>query len=337
MKSLWATPIFHLFESLTLDKGASTFVRLFRSRHVADLQLIFWSSCLLMLAGSVFVSVWHTWVDSTGVVGSATLISAIVGVGCGVLAWTYQTGSVRLGVVDLFSCEITTICRVLAVVNMAPHLVQMYRTPPPVLIKFNSQEQYSPVFDNNSKDLEVLEARVVERVTEFYTYLKAMRDYFRILDAIEQPRDNIDRWHLGVRNVIYMLFLMLESARATVDRLIEYEPERAENTIMILLSELVAFGLLLEDFEARGKENKDHDARLERLRLRKGDYPPIVSSIYTRTLASGESEGPERERWQRAVALIGELNQRYHEVFGEWIDPVAASAASRAMAQSNEA
>jgi hypothetical protein len=209
---------------------------------------------------------------------------------------------------------------------MAPHLVQMYRTPPPVLIKFNSQEQYSPVFDNNSKDLEVLEARVVERVTEFYTYLKAMRDYFRILDAIEQPRDNIDRWHLGVRNVIYMLFLMLESARATVDRLIEYEPERAENTIMILLSELVAFGLLLEDFEARGKENKDHDARLERLRLRKGDYPPIVSSIYTRTLASGESEGPERERWQRAVALIGELNQRYHELFGEWIDPAAAHA-----------
>ena len=83
MKSLRVTPLSHLFESLTLDKGASTFVRLFRSRHVADLQLIFWSSCVLMLAGSVFVFVWHKWVDNTGVIGSATLISAIVGVGCG--------------------------------------------------------------------------------------------------------------------------------------------------------------------------------------------------------------------------------------------------------------
>jgi hypothetical protein len=36
-------------------------------------------------------------------------VGAIVSVGGGVLAWTYQTGSARLGVVDLFACEIATL------------------------------------------------------------------------------------------------------------------------------------------------------------------------------------------------------------------------------------
>jgi hypothetical protein len=48
---------------------------------------------------------------------------------------------------------------------------------------------------------------------------------------------------------------MFESARNSVDRLVEYEPERAQNTITILLSEPVAYSLLLEIFE---KEERDH-------------------------------------------------------------------------------
>ena len=40
------------------------------------------------------------------------------------------------------------------------------------------------MFDANAKELEVLEAIIVERVTEFYTNLKTSRDYRRGLSYI---------------------------------------------------------------------------------------------------------------------------------------------------------
>lgn len=326
-----AVSLFHFWRALTKDKAASTFIRLARSQHVADLQLIFWTSWILMLAGSIFVIIWHKWFDSSGVIGSGALISGIVGVGCGVLAWTYQTGSTRLGIVDLFACEITTTCRVIAIAETAPRYVQMYRDPPSRPLNFISQEQYSPVFDQNSKDLEVLEARVVERVTEFYTYQKALRDYLRLLGAVERPQDDAERWRQGMRNVIYMLFLMLESARRSVDRLVEYEPERAQNTITILLSELVAYGLLCEAFEAEALLRPGYNARAERLRLRKSDYLKHVPTIYWRANSLRDDK-----EWQGAAALIGELNHRYHDVFGEWIEPDPACSPEPSVARAPE-
>jgi hypothetical protein len=303
---------FSFWRALTKDNAASTFIRLAKSEHVADLQLIFWTSCVLMLAGSIFVTTWHKWVDSSGVIGSTTLISAIVGVGFGVLAWAYQTGSARLGVVDLFACEITTICRVVTIAETAPRYVQLYSNPPPLPMNFDSHEHYSPVFDKNSKDLEVLEARVVGRVTEFYTYLKALRDYLRLLSAIERPQDERERWSAGMRSVIYMLFLMLESARKSVGRLIEYEPEQAQNTIEILLSELVLFCLLLKVFEEDAEEHPGYNARSERLRLRKVDYSTLAHEIYARVNLKRD-----RRNWQKSVALLEELDHRYHDAFGE--------------------
>jgi hypothetical protein len=216
--------------------------------------------------------------------------------------------------VDLFACEITTICRVTTIAETAPRYVQLYKDPPPLPMKFVSQEQYCPVFDTNSKDLEVLEARVVERVTEFYTYQKALRDYLRLLGSIERPQDEGERWGAGMRSVIYMLFLMLESARKSVERLIEYEPERAQNTITILLSELVLYGMLLKVFEADEQKYPGYNARAERLRLRKEDYSVLAHAIYARANSQrGDSS------WQEAVALIGELNHRYYDAFGEWL------------------
>ena len=70
---------------------------------------IFWEACPADAHWDcVFILIFHPLLDSLGVIGATAQISAIVGVGCGVLAWTYQTGSSRLGVVDLFSCEIIT-------------------------------------------------------------------------------------------------------------------------------------------------------------------------------------------------------------------------------------
>lgn len=321
-----------LWSRLTSDDGASTLCRLFVSRHVADLQLIFWSSLILMLAGIVFIIIataWITidWPQMANLTLSTTLLGAVVGVGLGALAWTYQTGSARLGVVDLFACEVATICRVIAIADMASHLEQMYETPPSTPMKFESQEQYSPIFNSNSKDLEVLEARVVEPVAEFYTYLKAMRDYLRLLGTIERPQDDKVKWRTAVQNVTYMLLMMLESGRKTVGQLLEFDPEKAENTIMILLSELVSFKMLVEKFEMQYGEGPSSNARLERLRLRKKKYPSIVRAAYdsAKNHAEANSED-ELERWQRAEALLGELDQTYHRVFGEWIAPQDAPA-----------
>ena len=49
--------------------------------------------------------------------------------------------------------------------------------------------------------------------------------------------------------VIYMFFLMLESGRKAVGELLEPGPDQVQNTIMILLSELVAYGKLLEIYK----------------------------------------------------------------------------------------
>lgn len=314
--------MFRLWATLTKDKSASTFIRLAKSQHVADLRLIFWSSCVLMFLGSVFIAVSHHWIDSNGIIGPSALISVIVGTGCGVLVWTYQTGSARLGTVDLFACEITTICRVIAIAETAPRYIQMARKPPLSAVNFNSQEQYTPVFDQNAKDLETLEARVVERVTEFYTYLKAMRDYLRVLNTIHRPFDDAEQWRMGVRNIIYMLFLMLESARRSVERLIEYEPEQVQNTITILLSELAAYGFLVETFEDEARERPGYNARRERLRLRRDGYLKLVPEIYWKAHGLGADK-----EWEPAAALLEELKQHYHDAFDEWITPNEAEAA----------
>ena len=237
---------FRLWKSLTRDDAASTFRRLFKSHHVVDLQLIVWCTVFSMIIGSLFVYVWHTYIDDTGVIGSTALISTIWGTGCAALGWCYLTGSSRLGVVDLFACEISTICTVTAVAETATRLIAMHNNPPKEPVRFVSDEDYTPVFANNSKDLEALEARVVGPTTEFYTYLKAFRDYLRRVGEINTPSGNCMRWEDGVRSVIYMLFLMLESARKSLEELIEFEPEQAESKIMILLNELTAYCFLLD-------------------------------------------------------------------------------------------
>jgi hypothetical protein len=315
---LLAVDPLRLWKVLTQDQAASTFRRLFASRHVADLQLIFWASCFLMIAGALFAFFWDRWSDDSDVIGGSVLISAIVGTGCGVLAWCYLTGSTRLGVVDLFACEITTICKVVAISEAAPHLVDLFSNPPPARMRFSSEEEYSPVFNNNSKDLQVLEARVVEPVTEFYTYLKTMRDYLRRLGDIEKPSEEVQRWRSTITNVIYMTFLMLESARKSVVNLVEFAPEQVEGQITILLSELVAFKFLIDHYERTCRDQ--YDARLERLRLRKRDYPEIVANVYHNTKYYKDRPGRDQKAWERAAALLAELNRRYFDAFGEDLD-----------------
>jgi hypothetical protein len=328
---------FAILRQLRLGKESSTFERLGRSRHVADLRLIFSVTVILMIAGVIaalafcfeyqVVSNWKELHDSHGVwpwvrqgfaaiVSSGPFIGAILIMGGGVLAWTYQTGSARLGVVDLFACEIATLCRVAAVVDMVQRYIALFENGPeagqPHVVdgespsdtsRFTSQESYFPVFDSSVKDLQALEADVVKHVTAFYTYMKVVRDTLRKLADIKPPVEGgrpDDDWHRAICSVIYMQFLGLESARKAIKDLVEFEPTQAEDMITVALSELLAYGFLREHF--RG------DLRQRRLEARDESYRRDIPAL-NRLVMTGQ--GPQ---WETAKDLSTEMMKRFDRV-----------------------
>lgn len=273
------------------------------------MRLLFGIVLFLLIIVSPILIHQHAKGGDNSLIGSPTLAAGIVAIALTALARIYQMGSVRLGIVDLFSWEIITICRVVAVVDFAHTLVAMYNDPPPEAKKFTSEENYSPIFDGNAKDLENLEARVAERVTEFYTYLKTMRDYLRGLADIDHPNDTPDAWQMSVKNTTYMLFLMLESAREAIDNLVEYEPERALYRAEILLSEIVAYGFLWDKYSGDIARRPEHDALFQRLNLRKGKYQPQVDRLTHLVSANIYKPQPEHETWVKVQVLLNELNR----------------------------
>jgi len=328
---------FAIVRQLRVGKESSTFERLGCSRHVADLRLIFSVAVILMVVGVIaalafcceyeVVSNWKElheshniwpWVRHglAAIASSGPFIGAICAVGGGVLVWTYQTGSARLGVVDLFACEIATLCRVGAVVEMVQRYVDLFQRGPQAGMshvvdgelpadtsRFTSQESYFPVFEASVKDLQVLEANVVKHVTAFYTYMKVMRDSLRRLAEIKAPVSGStcdDDWHRAICNVIYMQFLALESARRAIMDLVEFQPTRAEDMITILLSELLAYGFLREQFKG--------DLRERRLAARDVSYRQDVPALHRFVMAG------EGAQWDAAKDLSAEMMTRVARV-----------------------
>jgi hypothetical protein len=326
-----------ILRQLRSGKESSTFERLGWSRHVADLRLIFSVTVILMIVGVIaalafcfeyrVVSNWKElhgsssdlpWVRQAlaAIVASGPFVGAICILGGGVLAWTYQAGSARLGVVDLFACEIATLCRVGAVVDMVQRYVDLFETGPhPALphvvdgdsptdaSRFNSQESYFPVFDTSVRDLQALEADVVKHVTAFYTYMKVMRDTLRKLAHIRPAADGgrCDDWHRAICSIVYMQFLALESARLAIKDLVELEQTQAEDMITVLLSELPAYGFLREQFQG--------DLRQRRLQARDAAYRRDVPALHDLVMAGA---GPE---WDTAKDGAAEMMKRYARIF----------------------
>lgn len=327
-----------IVRQLREGEDSSTFERLGRSRHVADLRLIFSVTLIIMIAASTLallfcfehevMSNWKSIKSShsgwiwpqlvfSAIGDSGAFIGAVGAVGCGVLAWTYQTGSARLGVVDLFACEIATLCRVAAVVDMVPRYIALFQGGPQIAPPhdidgdmptdgghFTSQESYFPVFDSSVKDLQQLEADVVGNVTAFYTYMKVMRDSLRKLADLPPPQVRSvagDDWHCAVCSVIYMQFLGLESARKAINDLVEFEPTKAEDTFTILLSELAAYGFLREQFKGELKQ--------QLLEARDEKYRQDIPDLY-QTVTDGTGL-----RWQRAQHIAAVVMERYAEIF----------------------
>jgi hypothetical protein len=285
-------------------------------------------------------------------------ISAVLaGLGA-VIAWCYQTGSGRLGTVDLFACEITTLCRIWNVNDVIEHCIEAYKfdengapTIDPDKIeaartrfkRFDSLEGYTPVFDLNAKELRNLDVKVLTNVTAFYTYWKATRDAYRRLASVsaawdEKAHDETPKaWDRAMRNVIYMHFLACESARKAVRDLIEFEPSSVENIITILLSELSAYRFLKGAYGAR-------DVRRERLKLRLDRYPVVVQRIRDRAesgpgdiakMAKYPSYGARDERleelsrdWDKALKMLPDLRCKYLQATGHDLPQATPGAAS---------
>ena len=332
--------------ALKTSDPAATVNRLFSSNHVQDLRLIvnvtLWLILLAVPIGLLLsfeyevVTQWKQiedrrtdWVLVHVAFAALGNLFAWLGPGIAVvgavLAWAYQVGSARLGVVDLFACEVSTLCRIATVLDTVRRFTDHFKLGPTAqpqgtdsacapATHFISEEDYFPVFENNTGDLQALEARVVINITSFYTYVKAWRDSLRGLAEIrplpaelrapEGSAATTGPWHDAARNVVYVLFLGLESARKAVEDLVEFEPENAERCIVILISELEAYRFLREQF------TDPKDIRHQRILLRVSDYQRLVPGICD-MVEKGRATQQGMAQWQPAWLLLDELRKRY--------------------------
>ncbi|HEV2954793.1 MAG TPA: hypothetical protein VGX95_01625 [Xanthobacteraceae bacterium] len=249
-------------------------------------------------------------------------IGAIALAGATIMSWAYQTGSKRLGVVDLFACEIATLCRVGTVVKFFPNMLTQYNSigsapkqpvpseHPAQALRFSSEENYFPVFETNSRDLQILEADVVNNVTAFYTYMKATRDMLRKLGDLRLSGVPADEERKAVINVIYMVFLAYESARRAIDYLIEFEPTHAEDTIVLLFTELPAFRFLRAIYAPEGKF--PDEIRAQRLQLRFAEYQEFIPALCREV-----GKRAHRKEWQKASSMVDGLTRAFAAVQAE--------------------
>jgi hypothetical protein len=232
-----------------------------------------------------------------------------------IVAWAYLTASARLGIVDLFASEISTVCRVGTIFEIGKTSIKLLDVKNRIgSASFTGKEEYFPVFDQNAHDLQVLEASVVENITEFYTYMKAMRDSRRKLSEIEPQNSGggteSDPWQTTACNVIFVLFLAYESGRLAVDDLVEFQPAKAERTIVAFLTELTCYKFLVKFFADHFGEN---DLRSVRLRLRESNYKEAVApELYCRVI---DGYAKNKTDWERAKNTLPSLELLYVETF----------------------
>lgn len=346
-------------ETLDAHEAASTLFRFFRSDHVIDLRLIALATGIVFVfhisiavlfglvvgfshvvapiahAFGISSPFLHSVVNDSAALASflGTYLTLFVTVYSAILAWAYLSAAKRLGVVDLFACEISTVCRVGTLFHTATRNIERYKKakkleqsankhlakrdgaekhaakeraveePSNRSESFVSHEDYFPIFANNSSDLQSLEALVVVNITEFYTYMKAARDLLRKAGEI-QPSQTATT----IADLIYVVFLAYESARQSIKHLVEFEPTRAEDTIVILLTELKSYSFLRKHC----KRDQTKSARLE---LRENDYRGEIPKLY-RTVNSPHGD-ENRVFWERAEKTTIALAKLYKETFHE--------------------
>jgi hypothetical protein len=217
---------------------------------------------------------------------------ALFTIAAGVIGWAYQSANTRFGVVDIFAAEIATLCRVAVVGDFMPKYVALFekrrafpQNPAP--------RDYIAVFNNNAKDLEVLDGDVARYVTQFYVHMKALMD---TLGRGADPRENPQL----ALNVIYTAFLAFESARQALAVLMDNERERQEYILTALLTEVPAYLLLHAE-----SDHLDEVRKRKLLKHRIEERLPRYRSLM-RQIAHSKMKEPSPELAAQILRMWGE-------------------------------
>ena len=137
------------------------------SPHTRDLYDICVGAIVLTVffIGVAGLSAWWNWPDPAKLGPELTV--AFVTAMLGVVSWSYQAANARFGAADLFAGEIGALCRISAVAEIMSNYARLYRageTPPGPP---DGANDYFAVFNNNAKDMEVLDGDVVGATTQF--------------------------------------------------------------------------------------------------------------------------------------------------------------------------
>ena len=193
-----------------------------------------------------------------------------------------------------------------------PAPVRCARRPPSD--KFVSQEEYFPVFDNNCRDLQLLEASVVNNITEFYTYMKAMRDSLRKLSEMPtQPAASGRPGRGGGRRARCLACGDGQRCLPALPRLRERAqsgqgPDRVPAGPGRALDRHPAHRAKCYAFLR--KHFNPGDLRRKRLELRAAGYRQDVRDLYNEVKASA---GHSDELWVQARETLPVLIVRYNE------------------------
>jgi hypothetical protein len=301
------------------SQETSTYDRLQRSRHVADLRLILYLTAviasLVILSAYLFAverEVTNNWTEVRGNDGwvwlrvafssivnfpfyAGAILSGVAALAASVFAWVYQTGRTRLGVVDLIAAEIIAICNTLFALNRLQRYITLASSPDQIA-QIPAPDSSSFILDSLLKDVEQLENDVVYSVVEFYTYAKATRDAARRLSEL-QEKASVEL----IVDVIKLHYLALAQARRAVEALVEFEPARSLAVGLALNGEIVAHGFL--------RDHIDNSFRRVVWNPRDEEYGRVIPFLCRMTEAM---IGP---KWEQPKAITRELFERYSEIF----------------------
>jgi hypothetical protein len=176
---------------------------------------------------------------------------------------------------------------------------------------FTSEEDYVPVFKENNRDLQILEARVLANITGFYTYMKAVRDTLRnFMDS--RATTPLQAQRHALINVIYMTFLAYESARNAIDDLVEYEPTHAESAMIVLFTEMPACLFLLktfaEDHPAGIDRTLANEVKKKRFEMRMEQYTTVVPALWDKVEAGASKN---KKKWEKSESMVVGLRGAY--------------------------
>jgi|HubBroStandDraft_6_1064221.scaffolds.fasta_scaffold305664_2 hypothetical protein len=305
----WSRPSTDSFGALF-----SHFFRFFSSRHSRDLMIIAAVAFVLVILVVLQISPTSPGDPSSAggfrrFLSDNTAALAFVGGGLGVIGWAYQAANLRFGVADIFAAEIATICRVAAVGDLMPILVDRYidgKPLPPITVPL-------VVFEDIFKDLEVLDSNVVGAVTEFYMYLRELQS---ALEGAHEPAPGgaeaaahpPPHRHRSL-HAIYNAFLAFESARNAIGALVDDGELRQEHVLTALQGELPAYFLLYMEY-AKAKED---DVRHKRIVGRLPGYQGLIESLKDLIASLKEKNTPQARR-------IRDLASRVTDLWDESVD-----------------